>query len=118
MGELDPEPGAEYQAVSDAPGTMQFVLRLYIAGNAPQSMRALSNVRRLCHEQLNGRCDLEVIDIYQQPELALEAKLIAVPTLIRYSPPPLRRITGDLSSLQQLLSGLEPRKRAEGKAGR
>jgi len=103
----DPPKDTELPAGVDPTGTERFVLRLYVAGNAPKSLQALANVRRVCQEHLAGRFELEVIDVYQQPELAQKAQLVAVPTLIRRSPRPLRRITGDLSSLDQLLVGLE-----------
>jgi len=85
------------------------VLRLYVAGNAPRSVQALANVRHVCEEYLAGRYELEVVDIYQQPDLAEKAQLAVAPTLIRRSPAPLRRITGDLSSVEQLLAALEQR---------
>ena len=62
------------------------MLHLYVAGNSPRSVEALANVKRVCQEHLAGRYELEVIDIYQQPELAQKARLVAVPTLIRRSP--------------------------------
>jgi len=82
------------------------VLRLYVTGTTPQSLRAIANLRRLCEKHLAGRYDLEVIDIYQQPERAAAADILAAPTLIKQLPPPLRRLVGDLSNEERILVGL------------
>jgi len=89
-----------------------YVLRLYVTGATPRSVRAIENIRRICNEYLDGRCDLEVIDIYQQPVLAKGEQIIAAPTLIRKVPLPIRRLIGDLSSAEKILLGLDlqPRK--------
>lgn len=87
------------------PGT--WVLRLYVAGQSPRSLRALANVRKICGELLPGRHDLEVIDLYQQPELAQDAQIIALPTLVRESPKPHRMLIGDLSNTQDVLRELD-----------
>jgi circadian clock protein KaiB len=84
-----------------------FVLRLYVAGNAPRSQLAIENVRRVCDEYLNGRCELEIIDIYQNPGSLTEDLILAAPTLIRRLPLPLRRVVGDMSEKEKLLVGLE-----------
>lgn len=83
-----------------------YVLRLYVAGTTPRSARAIANIRKICDEQLQGRYDLEVIDIYQQPDAADQGQIIAVPTLIKKLPNPLRRIIGDLSDREQVIVGL------------
>jgi circadian clock protein KaiB len=83
-----------------------YVLRLYTAGVTPRSLRAVSNAREVCEEYLVGRYSLEVIDLYQQPQLAADEQIIAAPTLIKYLPLPLRRFVGDLSDTQHLLAGL------------
>jgi circadian clock protein KaiB len=101
--------GATLEAEPPLAPAGRFVLCLYVAGNAPRSIQALANLRAVCERYLPGRYELEVVDIYQQPHLAQKAQLVAVPTLIRRAPGPLRRITGDFSSVQQLLVGLEPR---------
>lgn len=72
-------------------------LRLYVSGCTPKSVRAISDFRRLCQEHLSGRCDVEIIDIYQQPELAVQAQIVAVPTLIKSAPAPFRRLIGSLA---------------------
>jgi circadian clock protein KaiB len=92
------------------PGTERFVLRLYIAGMTPRSTRAVETVRTLCEEHLQGRYDLEVIDVYQQPTLAHGEQIIAAPTLIKKLPLPLRRIIGDMSDKERVLLGLDLRR--------
>jgi len=87
-------------------GSEQYVLRLYVAGMTPRAARAIENVRAVCDEHLDGRFDLEVVDIYQQPVLAKGEQIIAAPTLIKTLPLPLRRIIGDMSDRDRLLLGL------------
>lgn len=89
------------------PPAERYVLRLYVAGMTPRSTRAVENVRAICEERLHGRYDLEVIDIYQQPTLAKGEQIIAAPTLIKKLPLPLRRVIGDLSSIERVLVGLD-----------
>ena len=84
-----------------------WVLRLYVAGQSPRSLRALANVRKICSDQLPGRHDLEVIDLYQQPELAQDAQIVALPTLIKQRPEPVCMLIGDLSNTQDVLRELE-----------
>ena len=85
----------------------RYVLRLFVSGMTPRSTRAVQNVRAICEEHLQGRYDLEVIDIYQQPTLARGEQIIAAPTLVKKSPAPLRYIIGDLSSTERVLRGLD-----------
>jgi circadian clock protein KaiB len=89
----------------------RYVLRLYIAGQTPKSVNAITNIKRICEENLKGRYVLDVIDLYQQPQLADGEQIIAVPTLIKKLPPPLRRIIGDMSNNERLLVGLDLRKK-------
>jgi circadian clock protein KaiB len=84
-----------------------YVLRLFVAGTTPRSMRAILDARAFCESHLANRYELEVIDIYQQPGMARDEQIIAVPTLVRSLPPPLRRLVGDLSNVQRVLAGLE-----------
>lgn len=86
--------------------TGHYSLRLYISGSTPRSTRAVANVRNLCEEHLRGRYDLEVIDIYQQPEHAVFAQIIAAPTLIKQLPLPLRRFIGNLADRKKMLVAL------------
>lgn len=90
--------------------TGHYVLRLYVAGKSPKSVNAITNLKKICEENLQGRYELEVIDLYQQPQLAQGEQIIALPTLIRKLPPPLRRIIGDLSNTERVLVGLDIRK--------
>jgi len=85
----------------------RFVLRLYVAGSSSRSVRAIQNARQICDEYLGDRCTLEVIDIFQQPQLAKDDQIIAVPTLIKKLPAPIRRFIGDLSDRNVLIVGLD-----------
>lgn len=91
--------------------TDHYVLRLYVAGKSPKSVNAVTNLRKICEENLQGCYELEVIDLYQQPQLAQGEQIIALPTLIRKLPLPLRRIIGDLSNTERVLVGLDIRKK-------
>ena len=88
-----------------------YVLRLYVSGLTPNSQRAIANVRKICDEHLKGRYDLEIIDIYQQPDLAREGQIIAAPTLIKELPLPLRKFIGNMSKTERILVGLDLRKK-------
>lgn len=83
-----------------------YVLRLFVTGTTPKSARAISSIKTVCDEKLKGRYDLEVIDIYQQPELAKNEQIIAAPTLIKMLPAPLRKLIGNLSDTERVLVGL------------
>ena len=82
-------------------------LRLFVAGSTTRSRRAIENLRRICAGRLRGGVDLEVIDIYQQPELAERYQVIAAPTLVKLLPLPTRHIIGDLSDAERVLRGLD-----------
>jgi len=82
-------------------------LRLYVTGQTPRSASSLQNLKDVCDEYLSGKFELEVIDIYQQPELASAAQIIAAPTLIKMLPLPLRKLVGDLSNRKQVMIGLD-----------
>jgi circadian clock protein KaiB len=84
-------------------------LRLYVAGQSPKSVRAVENLRRVCEEHLPGRYEIELVDLVQNPHLARSDEIIAVPTLIRKLPEPVRRIIGDLSDTEKVLVGLQLR---------
>jgi circadian clock protein KaiB len=83
------------------------VLRLYVSGSTSKSALAVKNIKRICERYLKNRYDLEVIDLYQQPNLARDEQIVVVPTLIKRSPPPSRRLIGDLSNLEEVLLGLD-----------
>ena len=84
-------------------------LRLYIAGNTPKSMTALANLKKYCTEHLMGRYTLEVIDLLKQPQLAAGDQILAIPTLVRKVPAPIRKIIGDLSNEEKVMVGLDLR---------
>jgi circadian clock protein KaiB len=71
-------------------------LRLFVAGAGPRSVRAISDLKLLCQEYLRGECDVEIVDIYEQPERAAQSQIVAVPTLVREEPQPLRKFVGEL----------------------
>ena len=87
----------------------RYILRLYITGQTPRSMRSVENLRALCDKYLPGQFDLEVIDIYQQPAMAAAGQIIAAPTLIKSMPLPLRRLVGDFSDQKRVILGLDLR---------
>jgi circadian clock protein KaiB len=84
----------------------KYLLRLYVTGQTPRSVRSVQNLRTFCESHLKGRFNLEVIDVYQQPGLATENQIIAAPTLIKRMPLPLRRLVGDFSDEQRVKLGL------------
>ena len=86
-------------------------LRLYTAGQSPKSLAALDNLKRVCEEHLAGRYTIEVIDLLKNPRLAKDDQIVAIPTLVRKLPEPLRRIVGDLSDTERTLVGLQLRPR-------
>jgi circadian clock protein KaiB len=89
----------------------EWILRLYVAGQSPRSAAALRNLKEICEEHLAGRYRIEVIDLLKQPQLARGDQIIAVPTLVRHLPPPVKKIIGDLSSVESVLVGLDLRQR-------
>jgi circadian clock protein KaiB len=93
-------------AAADQPSE-QYELRLYVAGSTPRSTSAVEALKSICEEHLRGRYKLSVIDVYQQPVLARDEQIIAVPTLVKQLPLPMRRILGDLSNKQRVLLGLD-----------
>lgn len=92
-------------------GKSSYVLRLYVSGMTPNSMRAIENVRKICAEHLEGRYQLEIVDIYQQPIFAKEGQIVAAPTLVKELPPPLRKFIGDMSHTDRILAGLDVRQK-------
>lgn len=83
------------------------LLRLYVAGATDRSRQAILRAKKLCETEFNGKCELEVIDVYQQPILARDAQIVATPTLVRELPRPLRRCIGDLANTSKLFAGLD-----------
>jgi circadian clock protein KaiB len=107
MDPLDDSTLAEFERAlaSREPGVYR--LRLYVSGSTPRSAKAVSNIRALCERHLSGRYDLEVVDLYQEPQRAKECQVIAAPTLVREQPEPARRVIGDMSNEEKLLLTLE-----------
>lgn len=101
-----PQPAPPAAPAADGPA---FVLRLYVAGSSPLSLRAIDRAKHFCETHLRGDYELTVVDLYQQPELAEEAQIIALPTLVKQLPPPLRQLIGDLSNTDRLLIALDIR---------
>lgn len=98
---------ATFERAGRAARTERYVLRLYVTGMTARATRAIENVRAICDEHLEGRYDLEVVDVYQQPVLAKDEQIIAAPTLVKKLPLPLRRIIGDMSQRDRVLLGLD-----------
>ena len=86
-----------------------YILRLYIAGKTPRSVAALDNLKKICEEHLAGRYKLQVVDLLENPQLARGDQILAIPTLVRKLPLPMRRIIGDLSNTERVLVGLDLR---------
>lgn len=94
---------------SDTPetGSKKWHLKLYVAGKTPRSVTALANLERICEEHLQGRYDIEVIDLLETPQLARGDQILALPTLVRKLPEPILKIIGDLSNTERVLVGLD-----------
>jgi circadian clock protein KaiB len=107
MDPLDDSTLAEFERALANRGSGMYRLRLYVSGSTPRSAKAVSNIRTLCERHLNGRYDLEVVDLYQEPQRAKECQVIAAPTLVREHPEPTRRVIGDMSNEEKLLLTLE-----------
>jgi circadian clock protein KaiB len=95
--------------VPPSPGAQAYQLRLYVAGQTPKSVMALRNLKQICEEHLNGRYEIEMIDLLQNPQLARGDQILAVPTLVRRLPEPIKKIIGDLSNTERVLVGLDLR---------
>lgn len=88
-------------------------LRLYIAGQTPKSILALANLKKFCEEHLQGKYHIEVIDLMKNPQLAKGDQILAIPTLVRKLPEPIKKIIGDLSNTERILVGLDLKQRAQ-----
>lgn len=108
---LSDDTAAFEKALAKHPDAERYRLRLFVTGTTPRSARAIRNIREICEERLQGRYDLEVVDIYQYPEEARPDQIVVVPTLVKRLPPPMRKLIGDLSNQERVLAGLniEPR---------
>lgn len=87
-----------------------WILRLYVAGQTPNSIKAFQNLKQICEEHLKGRYKIEVIDLLENPRLAKGDRILAIPTLVRKLPPPVKKIIGDLSNTERVLVGLDLRR--------
>lgn len=111
---LPPESEGTAGSHPDDPETRPtYWLRLYVAGQTPRSVRAIENLRRVCEEHLAGEYSIELIDLLENPARARADEIIAVPTLVRRLPPPIRKIIGDLSDTERVLVGLHLQARGE-----
>ena len=110
-GKRKPGLAGEMKQAASHSRQAKYVLRLYVSGSTSKSSQAIENIKRVCEQHLKNRYDLEVIDIYQQAHLARDEQIVAVPTLIKRLPPPLRRLIGDMSDLKKVLFGLDLRMR-------
>ena len=97
----------EFEEATAKAKDSQYVLRLYVSGASPKSVRAIATVKKVCEEHLANHYELEVIDVYQKPTLAMGEQIVAVPTLIKKLPLPLQRLIGDMSNIEQVLLGID-----------
>lgn len=104
-----------FEAALEQPAAGRYVLRLFVTGSTPRSLEAIRNIRAICERQLQGQYNLEVIDIYQHPELAQGEQIVVAPTLLKKLPLPFRRVIGDLSNTERVLVGLDLVARTAGK---
>jgi circadian clock protein KaiB len=103
------EPAKRMEEALEKRGREKYILRLYVAGATPASTAAIMNIKKICEENLKGRYELSVIDVYQQPVLARDEQILAAPTLIKKLPVPIRRFIGDMSNRERILLGLDLR---------
>lgn len=107
MEEYSDESLREFERALASRGNEHYRLRLFVSGSTPRSSKAVSSIRSLCDRHLAGRYDLEVVDLYQEPEQAKDSQVIAAPTLVREEPTPVRRVIGDMTNEEKLLVTLE-----------
>jgi circadian clock protein KaiB len=104
---VKPKSSTEAFELATSPAARKVVLRLFVAGSTDRSVRAIRNAKAICEEFLSNQYELDIIDILQQPDVAREEQILAVPTLVKKSPLPLRRFIGDLSNRDVVLVGLD-----------
>ena len=102
---------SENQTATPSPEPKAYVLRLYVAGQTPKSTLAFTNLKQICEEHLQGRYEIEIIDLLKNPQLARGDQILAVPTLVRRLPEPIKKIIGDLSNTERVLVGLDLQER-------
>jgi circadian clock protein KaiB len=103
---------SEHDGATPSPDARVYQLRLYVAGNTPKSVLALTNLRQICEDHLHGRYEIEIIDLLENPQLAQGDQILALPTLVRRLPEPIKKIIGDLSNKERVLVGLDLRERS------
>jgi circadian clock protein KaiB len=104
---MNPRKAKARKSGLDVPPANLWRLRLYVAGQTPRSLTAFANLKRICETHLKGRYRIEVIDLVEQPHLSKGDQILAIPTLVRKLPPPIRKIIGDLSDTESVLVGLD-----------
>ncbi|NIO00052.1 MAG: circadian clock protein KaiB [Anaerolineae bacterium] len=97
----------ELRTAGQEKGQVIWELRLYVAGQTSNSLKAFANLKRICEDHLKGQSQIEVIDLLENPQLAAADQILAIPTLVRRLPPPVRKIIGDLSNTERVLVGLD-----------
>jgi circadian clock protein KaiB len=103
--------GSDRNRASEVAGneSERWELRLYVAGQTPKSLTAFANLKKLCEQHVPGRYQIEIIDLLEHPQLAAGDQILAIPTLVRQLPPPLKKVIGDLSNTERVLVGLDLR---------
>jgi circadian clock protein KaiB len=107
MKQMKMSPEKRIKEKSDSKVNDMYILRLYVAGKTPKALTAFSNLQKICEEQLKGKYSIEVIDLLINPQLGAEDQILALPTLVRKLPVPVRKIIGDLSNTERVLVGLD-----------
>ena len=102
---------SENDGATPSPESKAYQLRLYVAGKTPKSIQALTNLKQICEDHLYGRYEIEIIDLLENPQLAQGDQILALPTLVRRLPEPIKKIIGDLSNKERVLVGLDLRER-------
>lgn len=112
-----PLPVADFERLIVERTPERTVLKLYVTGLTPRSTEAVKTILSICHDLMEGRYDLEVVDLYEHPEMASQEQILAAPTLVRMAPEPRRRLVGNLSDRLRVLRGLSLQERAQPLAG-
>ena len=99
-------PTVKKKAVKKVPGKEIWILKLYVAGQTPKSIAAFANLNKICDEHLAGKYRIEIVDLLKNPKLAKGDQIVAIPTLVRHLPPPVKKIIGDLANTERVLVGL------------
>ena len=99
-------PTVKKKAVKIVPGKEIWILKLYVAGQTPKSIAAFANLNKICDEHLAGKYRIEIVDLLKNPKLAKGDQIVAIPTLVRHLPPPVKKIIGDLANTERVLVGL------------